>query len=135
MRFLLDTNILIALLHPERRQRVLDHLAGLMPSDVATSAIAAHELSFGAAKSSRPEENRRRFDLLFQDLRPIELTRDDAVAAGFIRADLRAAGTPLGPYDVLMAGQAKARGLTLVTNNTREFARVDGLEVVDWLAA
>ena len=134
MRFLLDTNILIALLHPERRQRVLRRLAGLPPSDVVTSAIAAHELYFGAAKSSRPAENRRRFDLLFRDLQPVELNREDAAAAGAIRAELRAAGTPIGSYDVLMAGQAKARGLTLVTNNTREFARVDGLDVVDWLA-
>ena len=134
MRFLLDTNILIALLHPERRQPILDHLTALAPSDVVTSAIAAHELYLGAAKSSRPAENRHRFDLLFRDLRPVELTRDDAAAAGTIRAGLRAAGTPIGPYDVLMAGQAKARGLTLVTNNTREFNRVEGLEVVDWLA-
>ncbi len=135
MRFLLDTNMLIALLHPQRRQHVLEHLAGLMPSDVVTSAIAAHELYFGAAKSSCPAEIRQRFDLLFRDLQPVELTRDDAAAAGLIRADLKAAGTPIGPYDVLMAGQAKARGLTLVTNNLRKFARVEGLNVVDWLAA
>lgn len=134
MRCLLDTNALIALLHPRRRQQVLQHLLALPPSDVMTSAIAAHELYFGAAKSSRPEENRRRFDRLFQDLQPLEFTREDAIAAGMIRAELGAKGTPIGPYDVLMAGQAKARGLTLVTNNTREFARVPGLDVVDWLA-
>ncbi|MFZ1431010.1 MAG: type II toxin-antitoxin system VapC family toxin [Geminicoccaceae bacterium] len=134
MRYLLDTNILIALLHPQRRQQVLQHLLALPPDDVVTSAIAAHELYFGAAKSSRPEENRRRFDLLFQDLQPLEFTREDAATAGTIRAELRAVGTPIGPYDVLMAGQAKARDLTLVTHNTREFTRIHGLAVVDWLA-
>lgn len=134
MRFLLDTNILMALLHLQRRERVLEHVAGLMPSDVVTSAIAAHELYIGAARSSRPAENRHRFDLLFRDLQPVELTRDDAAAAGLIRADLKPAGTPIGPYDVLLAGQAKARSLTLVTINTREFTRVVGLEVMDWLA-
>ena len=134
MRYLLDTNILIALLHPQRRQQVLRHLLALPPEDVGTSAIAAHELYFGAANSSRPDENRRRFDLLFQDLQPLEFNRDDAVTAGAIRADLKAVGTPIGPYDVLMAGQAKARALTLVTHNTREFTRIRGLEVVDWLA-
>lgn len=64
----------------------------------------------------------------------MEFTRDDAATAGAIRADLKAVGTPIGPYDVLMVGQAKARALTLVTHNTRGFTRIRGLEVVDWLA-
>lgn len=65
MRYLLDTNVLTALLHPQRRQQVLRHLLALPPEDVATSAIAAHELYFGAARSSRPGENLQRLDLLF----------------------------------------------------------------------
>lgn len=132
--YLLDTNVLIALLHPERRKLVLPRLLTYRPGEVVTSAIAAHELSFGAAKSARPEENGRRLDLLFRDLEPLAFGPDDAAAAGAIRATLRASGTPIGPYDVLIAGQAKARGLTLVTNNLREFARVEGLALVDWLA-
>lgn len=131
--YLLDTNILIALLHPERRAAILPRLRAHRPGEAVTSAVAAHELYFGAAKSRRPEENRRRFDRLFQDLLPLPFERDDARVAGEIRAALKATGTPIGSYDVLIAGQAKARGLVLVTNNTREFERVDGLRVVDWL--
>lgn len=134
MNYLLDTNIVIALLHPERRRTLLPHVTALSPGEIATSVIVAHELYFGAAGSARPEANRRRFDRLLLDLMPLPFSREDALAAGKIRAVLRAAGTPIGPYDVLIAGQAKARGLTLVTNNTREFARVEGLTVVDWLA-
>ena len=133
-RYLLDTNALIALLRPSRRQAILQRLLVQRPGDVATSAIVAYELYFGAANSSRPEDNRRRLDLLFQDIAPLPFVREDAVEAGAIRARLKALGTPIGPYDVLIAGQALARGLTLVTGNTREFARVKRLAVTDWEA-
>lgn len=133
-RFLLDTNVLIALLHLERRRAVLPRLLAQKAGDVATSTVVAHELYFGAAKSSRPDENRRRLDLLFQDIEPLPFMREDAEKAGAVRARLRALGMPIGPYDVLIAGHALARGLTLVTANTREFARVEGLAVADWEA-
>ena len=80
--------------------------------------------------SARPESN-----LAFVEemgLTMVELTREDAREAGRLRATLATAGLPIGPFDVLIAGQALARGLTLVTHNTREFARVDGLTVEDW---
>jgi tRNA(fMet)-specific endonuclease VapC len=132
--YLLDTNALIALLRPERRQRVRARLLAQRPGSVVTSTIVAHELYFGAARSARPDDNRRRLDLVFQDVEPLVFAREDAEAAGEIRARLKARGTPIGPYDVLIAGQALARGLTLVTGNTRGFARVEGLAVADWLA-
>jgi tRNA(fMet)-specific endonuclease VapC len=131
--YLLDTDTLIALLHPERRRAVLPRLLAQPRGGAVTSMIVAHEFYFGAAKSARPDDNRRRFDLVFQDVVPLDFERGDAEAAGEIRARLRARGTPIGPYDVLIAGQALARGLTLVTGNTREFARVDGLSVANWL--
>ena len=93
----------------------------------------AHELYFGAAWSARPEENRRQLAALLVDLEPLALTREDAEVAGEVRAALRRAGTLIGPYDMLIAGQALARGLVLVTNNGREFARVEELVVEDWL--
>lgn len=133
MRYLLDTNIVIALLDPRRRAPVSRKLTAQVPGSVVTSVIVAHELYFGAAKSSRPDENRRRFDGVLVELSPLLLTTDDAKAAGFIRAQLQRAGLPIGPSDVLIAGQALARGLTLVTNNHREFARIDGLSLDDWL--
>jgi tRNA(fMet)-specific endonuclease VapC len=134
MRFLLDTNIVIALLDPSRRARVTKHLTSHAPGDVVTSMIVAHELYFCAANSARPDENCRRLDAIFAELPPLLFTMDDARASGSVRAQLKRAGLPIGPYDVLIGGQALARGLTLVTNNSREFARVGGLAVADWLS-
>jgi tRNA(fMet)-specific endonuclease VapC len=92
-----------------------------------------HELYDGAFKSQRGEKNVPRVDgLQFQVL---ECDQEDARQAGEIRAHLASKGTPIGPYDVLIAGQAKARKLTLVTHNTTEFQRVPGLKVEDWKGA
>ena len=129
MRYLLDTNALVQVLRGpgstvERRLRTLE------PDDVGVSAVVMHELYYGAFRSARPESN-----LAFVEemgLTMVELTREDAREAGRLRATLATAGLPIGPFDVLIAGQALARGLTLVTHNTREFARVDGLTVEDW---
>ena len=133
MRFLLDTNIVIALLDPARRVQVARHLSAQTPGSVVTSMIVAHELYFGAANSARPDENRRRFDALLAELVPLPFNAEDAHASGVIRAHLKRVGSPIGPYDVLIGGQALARGLTLVTNNSREFGRIDGLVLADWL--
>lgn len=133
MKYLLDTNMVIGLLHPERRKTILPRVLEQPPGAVVTSVIVAFELFFGAAKSRRPDSNRRRFDQFLTDLTPLEFTVEDSCAAGSIRAGLQAAGTPIGPYDVLIAGQAKTRGMVLVTNNMREFQRIPGLHAVDWL--
>lgn len=130
MRFLLDTNTMIGLLNrssPKLEARVRQHPA----SEFGISAIVVHELYFGAYKSQRVSENLERLD--FIRLETVSLDREDAVAAGKIRAALAKAGTPIGPYDILIAGQALARGLTLVTNNLREFQRIEGLKAEDWL--
>lgn len=94
------------------------------------SAIAAHELFYGAYKSQRRAQNLARIDGL--QFVVLEFDQEDARQAGEVRAALAAAGTPIGPYDVLIAGQARARGLILVTHNTGEFSRVGGLDVEDW---
>ena len=96
------------------------------------SAIAAHELFFGACKSQRTAYNVGRVDRLQFEI--VEFDQEDSRQAGAIRATLAAAGTPLGPYDVLIAGQARARDLILITHNTGEFSRVDGLRIEDWEA-
>ncbi|MBP0110002.1 tRNA(fMet)-specific endonuclease VapC (fragment) [Bradyrhizobium vignae] len=70
--------------------------------------------------------------LLFSDLDILDLDQEDARAAGEIRAELAKHGTPIGPYDILSAGQAMARGLPLVSNNTAEFQRIAGLRLEDW---
>ena len=131
MRFLLDTNAVIALLN-DPRGALATRLRQVAPAEVGISAIVAHELYFGAYKSQRVEHNLATVDALQFEVLPLEL--DDARHAGAIRAELARAGTPIGPYDGLIAGQARARGLVLVSRNGREFARVPGLVVEDWEA-
>ena len=129
MRFLLDTNVMIGLLNrssPKLEARVRQVPA----SEIGISAIVVHELYFGAFKSQRVSENLERLGLI--RLETVPLDREDAEAAGKIRAALAKSGTPIGPYDVLTAGQALARGLTLITNNLREFKRIAGLKAEDW---
>jgi tRNA(fMet)-specific endonuclease VapC len=129
MRYLLDTNALIELMRnggSAIARRIRHHPI----SEVAIPAIAMHELYFGAYKSSRMEENLVTLDKLIFELVPVE--REDARMAGEIRALLLRSGTSIGHYDILIAGQALARGLVLVTHNVREFGRVPGLRVEDW---
>lgn len=128
MRFLLDTNAVIATL--KGHEGFLARLSAHLPGDFGVSAIVAHELFYGAYKSRRVAENLARIDGLRFEI--LDFDPEDARAAGELRAHLARAGTPLGPYDVLIAGQAMARGLIVVTHNTREFARVEGLRVEDW---
>lgn len=131
MRFLLDTNTIIALTR-HRNALVRDRIA-LHYGTIVLSTIVVHELTYGAFVSDRPDHHLQTIaDLPFDRL---DFSEDDARAAGEIRARLRRLGTTIGPYDTLIAGQALARDLTLVTNNTREFARIDGLRVDDWTVA
>lgn len=131
MRYLLDTNAVAALFN-EPDGRIAHRLHQQVPSDIALSAVVVHELYFGAFKSQRREGNLALIDGLQFEV--IALDREDAKCAGEIRAALSAQGRPIGPYDVLIAGQARARNLTLVTRNFREFQRVPGLRVEDWEA-
>ena len=89
-----------------------------------------HELVWGAYNSARVEANLEKLARLHLPL--VEFGQADAVAAGRVRADLRRKGTPIGPYDLLIAGQALARGLGVVMRNVGEFERVDGLVVEVW---
>lgn len=98
--------------------------------DIGISVVVMHELCYGAFKILRVEQNVARVDAL--QLPVLELDQDDVRQAGAIRAHLASKGTPIGPYDVLIAGQAMVRKLTLVTHNTSEFTRVPGLKVEDW---
>ena len=134
MVWLLDTNAVIALV-TRRSDALRRRVEAAEPGTLATSAIVAHELYFGAYRSQKIEFNLETLRLLFADLVVLDLDREDARTAGVIRAGLARQGLPIGPYDVLIAGQAKARGLTLVTNNLSEFRRVEGLSVEDWTRA
>lgn len=131
MGWLLDTNAVIALV-TGRSDPLRRRVEAAEPGTLATSAIVAHELYFGAYRSRKIEFNLETLRLLFTDLIVLDLDRNDARTAGEIGAGLARQGTPVGPHDVLIAGQAKARGLTLVTNNVTEFRRVEGLPLEDW---
>jgi tRNA(fMet)-specific endonuclease VapC len=130
----LDTNVVVSLLNGRRpairRRYEAERLAG---SRLTLPAIALFELRFGAANSDRPEANARVLErFLDAKIEILNFDACDAAEAGAIRAYLRARGTPIGPYDVLIAAQARRRDAALVTSNLREFQRVPGLIVMDW---
>ena len=128
MKRLLDSNAVIALM--KGHAGFLTRLKSHQPRDFGVSAIVAHELYYGAHKGRRTQENLARVEALRFEV--VEFDHEDARAAGELRSRLAIAGAPIGPYDVLIAGQALARGLILVTHNMREFGRVPGLNVEDW---
>lgn len=128
MRFLLDANVIIAL--SKKNPRLRDKIMQYGPWQCAVSSIVLNELYYGIFKSDRVRANLLQVaDLPFESL---EFTAEDARIAGEIRAALQRIGTPIGPYHTLIAGQALSRDLTLVTRNTHEFARVEGLRVENW---
>jgi tRNA(fMet)-specific endonuclease VapC len=97
------------------------------------SSVVLNELWYGVQKSSHVTENTERLRIFLSgDLDFLPFDDEDAQSAGRVRADLESSGTPIGPYDLLIAGQALQRGLTVVTANTSAFSRVSGLGWVDW---
>ena len=128
-RYLLDANAVIDLLK-DTGSNAARRVRRQQPSDVAIPAIVAHELFYGAFKSRRATQNVALIDAL--QFAVLEFDKEDARQAGAIRAILASQGTFIGPYDVLIAGQAVARKLILVTHNTQEFERVPGLRFEDW---
>jgi tRNA(fMet)-specific endonuclease VapC len=134
MTYLLDTNVCIALINGKppavrkRFQRVVQKGAR-----VSVSTIVAFELWYGVAKSSQKEGNTNRLEtFLSGPLSLLPFDEEDAKAAGKVRAEIEAAGRPIGAYDLLIAGQALRHKMTLVTANTKEFQRVPGLAFEDW---
>ena len=133
MSYLLDTNACIAIINGEPisvRRRLRAALTRGEP--VAVSSIALFELCYGVAKSARTAANTERLAVFLAPLVTLPFDDDDARAAGAVRATLEQAGSPIGTYDTLVAGQAVRRGLVLVTANVTEFARVSGLIWQNW---
>jgi tRNA(fMet)-specific endonuclease VapC len=127
----LDTNVCIHIIR-RRPQAVLRRFEDYGIGEVGISSVTIAELRYGAEKSSRPEQN---LEALGRFLLPLEILAfggEAAAAYGWIRAALENAGTPIGPLDTLIAAHAVSVGVTLVTNNIREFGRVPGLGVEDW---
>ncbi|CAN7619343.1 type II toxin-antitoxin system VapC family toxin [Pararhizobium sp. LjRoot235] len=130
--YLLDTNAVITLI-VRKSEKLVSRLLDSPPGSIGLSSIVVHELYYGAHKSVKVEHNLETLRLLLADFPILDFDQADAFVSGEIRAALAVEGRPIGPYDVLIAGQAKARGLTLVTNNIGEFERVKGLQVEDWM--
>ena len=135
--YLLDTNACIALINGtpgkvrQRFQRAIRSEATLL-----LSSIVAFELWYGVAKSRKKELNTQRLETFCAGpLEWAEFDDQDAREAGLVRAELEAGGKPIGAYEVLLAGQARRLGATLVTSNVGEFGRVVGLRWDDWAAA
>jgi tRNA(fMet)-specific endonuclease VapC len=133
MRFMLDTDSCIALIK-RKPARMLDKLTSHAPGDVGLSAVTLAELRYGVAKSAQRERNSQALD---EFLLPLEIADFDEAAAGAygeVRTTLEKAGTPIGPLDTQIGAHALSLGTVLVTHNTREFRRIPGLAVEDWLA-
>jgi len=130
MRFLLDTDTCIYAL--KQNEHVIGHLLSTPREDVMVSVLTEGELRTGAAKSSSPLKTLRLIENFLRPLTLIDFTSEDAIAYAAVRAKLERAGTPIGPLDTLIAAQAIARRLTIVSNNVREFRRVAGLVVENW---
>ncbi len=129
---LLDTNTCIYFLN-EKSDRIIRHFKRMRPSEIKLPSITVAELYYGAEKSKVKVKNRQRVE---QFVSPFEIIPFDEKAChtyGKIRCRLEASGMPIGPMDLLIASIGLARGYVVVTNNTKEFKRIKGLKVEDWL--
>lgn len=134
MNYLLDTNICIYLTR-KKPAAVVKRLRAKEPEEIAISTITLAELEYGIARSRYPERNRI---ALLEFLFPFAILDFDQKACvdyGRIRAALESKGKPIGPMDLLLAAQARSRDLTLVTNNEREFRRIEDLHIENWTHA
>jgi tRNA(fMet)-specific endonuclease VapC len=128
--YLLDTNTLIYFF------KGLGHVAGTLlsksPKDISIPSIALYELEVGIAKSNNPDQRKKQLETLISRIVVLPFAAKEAEAAAMIRAKLENIGTPIGPYDTLIAGIALSANATLVTHNTKEFSRVEGISIEDW---
>jgi len=133
MRYLLDTDTCIAVAR-RKPPHVLDRFQRLRPGDVGMSVVTYLELCYGALKSQAADANLERLAALAEVIPPLPLEVSTASHYARIRVDLERAGRRIGAYDLLIAAQALALRLVLITNNTGEFSRVHGLRLENWVA-
>jgi len=128
--WVLDTNTLIYFFRGEGN--VGKEILSRSPSDIGIPSIVLYELEVGIAKSTSPRKRMGQLEELTAVVQTLPLGAAEARVSAAIRSNLEKKGKPIGPYDVLIAGTAKACNATLVTRNTREFKRVQGLVLEDW---
>ena len=136
MIWMLDTNILVYFTNRKPGfEKIARRMSGRSPGEVRLSAITLAELRFGIARGEFRKENKTALDGLLEFLQVDDFPAGAAQDFGEIKAALLSGGKPIGPYDLLIAAHARHTGAVLVTNNEREFRRVPGLSVQNWLKA
>ncbi|GAB4338480.1 MAG: type II toxin-antitoxin system VapC family toxin [Leptolyngbyaceae cyanobacterium] len=128
--YVLDTNTVIY--YFKGMGQVKTHLETTLATDIAIPTIVLFELYVGLEKSTDSDKRRQQLNALLSHINVLSFTREMAEVAANIRVQLEQKGQPIGPFDGLIAGTALAQRATLVTHNTREFQRVEGLSIVDW---
>jgi len=131
MSYMLDTNICIYIIR-QCPDNVLKKFRRLKPGDICLSSVTLSELQYGAEKSQHIQQNKSALKSFLLPLEILPYDFEAAVCYGHIRAALEKKGTPIGPLDTMIAAHAKSLGLTLVTNNKKEFERVPGLKTENW---
>jgi len=131
MLYLLDTNVCIRLLNGTSTA-VQQRLAATNRSDVVVCSVVKAELFYGAMRSRNPDQTLTRYREFLEPFASLPFDDEAAITYGQIRADLARKGTPIGPNDLQIAAIALIHNLTLITHNTAEFNRVDGLPLEDW---
>ena len=128
--YILDTNTLIYFF--KGMGNVAQNLLSKSPKNILIPSVVLYELEVGIAKSTQPDKRRKQLETLVSRVDIAPFGAAEAKITAKIRADLENQGTPIGPYDMLIAGTALSTNSILVTHNTKEFQRVDGLEIEDW---
>ena len=131
MAWRFERNAVISLLG-QKSEALTDRVLACSEGEIGIPAMVSHELYLGAYKSQKVSYNLETIRLLLRDFVVLPFDQEDSRQAGEVRAELKKSGSPIAPYDVLIAGQAKARDLTLISNNVREFGRVPDLQLADW---
>lgn len=129
--YILDTNTLIYFF--KGIGNVADKLLAASPKDIGIPAVVIYELEYGIARSTSPKKRMKQLEELFSLVEVLPFGNEEAKTSATIRASLEKKGTPIGPYDVLIAGTALSKQGILVTSNTKEFSRVSRLKIIDWL--
>ena len=128
--YLLDTNTLIYFF--KGLGNVAEMLFLKSPKDIAISTITLYELEVGIAKSNNPKKRKKQLESFISRIAILPFASKEAEASAKIRAMLETQGTPIGPLDNLIAGTAFCFNVILVTHNTKEFSKVEGLTIEDW---
>ena len=132
MKYMLDTNIVIYVKN-NSPEHVTQTFQKFSPDDLCISSITLAELEYGICNSSQPERNRIALTLFLANINILPFDSKATIAYGEIRASLKKKGQTIGGNDMLIAAHAQSANLTLVTHNTKEFSRIDGLNVKNWV--